>query len=561
MMKHCRAALLLMIAASVLLGAAASAEQRDSTSNLERLLDLIPADALAVIGAPNLRSASDALSQQVEAMDRGHLLLGSRPIDQLKAMLGFSVGVNDLGGAAVVLAPALPSDNVGEHASVQTLALENVIGIVAVTNADDFLAGNFVSAAPSADSVNVYECKHARWGTVHARVIGRFVALSPRAEHVQQLGEDHDDASSFVANRLGAEGLAIAKRGEVFAYLHQSACDLKRLGMWSRLLKLTEHLPRPSIESITISVDFDPLGMFVRGRTVFPVESEAGRLSTAIAARRNPDAADRPELAVPDRPFIMVGGIAASVITPEIASIWTGKDWVKRVLDALVPARAADFAVYPAQGYALNESILVLRGENGRALADLLHSFIAAHESERTNIVWNENRFEMRVSSPSQSEAAMIRSLFGPAGVRGVIGRDGNAAFLVPSHRQATIEIAERTAQNRDDPLSRNHVVQSMQAWLPSPRDVELYVDPAQFRQLLNFVPFAGNYPRFQPDQPPIGFGMKLMENAAEYTVIFPSNVLAPVLDSQIDSLKQRSSTPRQGGGADGKGEGAEAKP
>src|SRR5438874_506187 len=68
----------------------------------QELLAMIPGNACAAVVIPNLKFCSDEITRGLEGMDRANLLLGSRPLDLIKSATGFNVGINDVGGAAMV---------------------------------------------------------------------------------------------------------------------------------------------------------------------------------------------------------------------------------------------------------------------------------------------------------------------------------------------------------------------------------------------------------------------------------------------------------------------------
>jgi hypothetical protein len=95
-----------VIALAAALPACAARGQSVPANALPDVLRLIPSTAHATIVVPHMKYASDHLTRLLEGMDRANLLLGSRPIDQFKSSLGYTVGVNDHGSAALVVVDA-----------------------------------------------------------------------------------------------------------------------------------------------------------------------------------------------------------------------------------------------------------------------------------------------------------------------------------------------------------------------------------------------------------------------------------------------------------------------
>src|SRR5437870_10854114 len=91
----------MVVAVTAMLGSVVRADTAP-----QDVLAMIPASAAAAVIIPNLKYCSDEITRFLEGMDRANLLLGTRPLDQLKSASGFNVGINDVGAAALIWFPA-----------------------------------------------------------------------------------------------------------------------------------------------------------------------------------------------------------------------------------------------------------------------------------------------------------------------------------------------------------------------------------------------------------------------------------------------------------------------
>jgi len=346
------------------------------------MLKLVPAQAEAALVVPNLKTLNDQVTQCLEGMDRANLLLGSRPIDQLKAATGFNVGVNDAGGMAIV---ALSEQ--GRE--------PNWLYIVPVSDAQTFLSGNFASHEGD-------EYKLPNGGTVFAQAIGSHVILSPTADVVRgyNAGAGMDAA---IADALGERGPALMSGGEVFAIGREQG--LRRINQAIRSGEATGGMPLPGAELAglpalesadvgLVSFDFDALGLIVRSLVRFKPDTPAAKITAGTPQTQ-------PLGRLPGKPYYVaasadlagLGGGAALDAMATATNLAPLPEWVAQV-------QCVQFAAYPSPaglaGGIMNDAVLVIQTSQPQqvrqAIKQQILNLAQQNKGEAWRVKWDDDK-------------------------------------------------------------------------------------------------------------------------------------------------------------------------
>ncbi len=530
----------------------ANAVQAQNQQSLDAVLRIIPPDAQAAVVIPSLNAMSDDITHMLEGMDRADLLMGARPLDQLKSATGLNVGINDLGGAAVVYFGREQPEPVF---------------LVPVTNAEDFLQGNF-TAGENGSYI-------APAGTVvYAKTLQEHVAISPNQEAVTRY-QPGDGISQALRGELGDRGQALLTSGEIIVFARAGAAQ-EFLQFMAPAVPLDvdvqdiQGVAGSLIEQFQAGIaviDFDPLAVVLRSHSTFKPDSQLGRMLTDGAN------ATGGLTRLPNKPFYVAGSL-------DIAGMG-GADTLRALGEALgvgqlpewaLQSRSVQFAAYPSQaGLAaglLNDAVLVLQTHQpDQAKAFFREQVLAAGQEEgpvKRLVRWDENRnvagigavdaFEVRVTDfpPEMFEAQMVSQLlFGRTGLRGFVYQAEDALVMTFSQQPAVLQAAVQAATAGDEAaaaeqnnLASMPAIRTMRNWMPPGRDAEFYLDIGQFSLLMQqFAESMGMADQaqvfqFDPSLPPIGFGADAVAHGIQTATIVPSGVLAGILD-QLMQMQQ----------------------
>jgi len=533
-----------MVVACLVLAAAASASGPGAASqddaaqpSLPGGFEFIPADARAAVIIPNLKRASDEMTQLLEGMERAEMLVGLRPIDQLRALLGLNAAVHEAGSALLIL----PAGGAGNQP----------LFLVPVINPVDFLETSF-DPVPDGPP-NAY--LHPTGRTLFAKSLESHVALSED----QALIDSFEPGAAFnaaLAERLGPRALQLMRRGEIILYADAGMMD--QLGQtqapWMSLFG--EFMPPMDLldavdASITI-LDFDPLGLGVHGLLFLNPENPFG---TAGAGEARP-AASLSHL--PAKPFYVAGSIdlrafgGLELLSTMTAGLFEVPQWIAGL-------RGIEFVASPSplglQGGMLNEAVIYLEADDpngalefirrevlGRAEATPVRNVMPKWEQAKREIEGIQvDAFEIAVTeTPPDAIHQLIRTtVFGRRGINGFVGVVDSGLILTFSQRPDVFAAAVK-AQREGQSLAEDAVLVQMRTWLPPDSDFELFVGMGQFSKMISqfasvFGVAAGTIPEIDPATKPIAMAADLQDGLIETGLVIPSDVLAIIFDNLVE--------------------------
>jgi hypothetical protein len=512
-------------------------------------LDLVPPDAAFAVVVGHLKRASDDLADCIERMERSQVLIGGRPLDQLKSMAGLVVAVDDTGAGAMIV-PAGTDPRLGG------------VLVVPVNDSASFLDANF-TAGPDG------ELRTMDGVAVFARVIGEgHVAV---ARDVKLLNAYRPPAPGAFAASLHAKLAPLVDRGDALLFASPSGIDALRAGA-GELGPDVE-----GFEQMLVAIDIDPLGVGVRGMAVFDPESAAGR------ATAGGEESTKTLSRVADRPYY-------GAVSVDLAGLG-GAEGLRAVAPAveipgwLASARAFHLGVFPSRlgvsiGGILNDAALVVETDDPAALRSAMKAEVLAAAGERDGEVhtptWEDDKalrgggtadaFEVsskvgELDDSTNASAITMRRTFR----RMVFGRRGFHGFakttpgsLVVTFSQRPDVLASGLAASRGDaPLAGNPTVAAMRGWMLEDPDIEGFVGVGELgallRQLVTMVPFeVGEIPMIDEGTEPVGFSVEVDDHAIEGALVIPASVLAVLYDQAKGFLADRLlGDPAGPGGAD----------
>ncbi len=528
-------------------------------SPAEEMLKLIPPDAPAAIVIPNLKAASDHITQMLEGMDRANLLMGSRPIDQAKSTTGFNVGINDAGGMALVFGAAKPENN--EPAPFAVL--------VPVSDAQSFLDGNFSSHEKDA-------YKRADGSILYAKALGSHLVLSPNPG----MARAYDAGAGLVETAkfaLGQRGIDLMRLGEVFI--------IGRPESFKNAVKAMEDkspmpLPLPFGNLSTLPmmqqmqmgvavIDFDPLGFIARTFATFKADSPAAQLNKLPPQVGGASSSLLSRL--PGKPFYFAASadVAGFGGTSGLNTFMQLIGLPATALPAWVTqANGLQFAAYPSPaglaGGLLNDAVLVLQTSQPDQLKATIKEQMLAMQNPANGtthqVKWEENHkvsetagaadaYEIKVVdvSPDQAQFQMVSQyIFGRAGWRGFVKSTKDAVIVTFSQRPAVLDAALQAASNAAGAtqLGATASIKTMRNMMPATSGAEVYINVAQLFQMVKQVAASfgaqGRMPELDANLPPIGFGAALQDRGLETSLVIPAGILAVTIDQAMQQMANR---------------------
>ena len=514
-------------------------------------LALASPEADIVVFAPDLKGTSDELTQLLERMERAELLVGSRPIDQLKSWLGIGAGVDDHGPVVALL---YESDNA---AAAQPF---DVLLLVPVTDATQFLESSLDSAGNGdADGYRTHDGR-----SVYARALGSHVILGVSAQRVRA----YDPAGGVAAaasQSLGERGSEIMNAADIvlldrsgalarFVHDHGGALHADA----QRLHHMADHIEAmgEAMNAGILAIDVDPLALIIRTCAAFDPDSEAG-VATAGGER-----SIEPLSALPGKPYYLAASIDKSGLGGEATMRMIAESLgVSELPEWLTAATGLQFAVYPSpaglQGGILNDAVLVMRTPQPAQAREFLKQQILAlperDDGITRQVAWEDTRtikpglvadaYEVLVtnSPPQFAQLQMMQSMiFGSRGWRGFVHAANNELIMTFSQRPAVLEAAIAGSSGQGQTIGALPVVRSMQSYLPPRSDAQLFLGVGEILALVNQV--AGSFGELAPmslpqvDGPvePLAMGAAVQDHTIETSLIAPASVLRIIFDQAV---------------------------
>ena len=522
-------------------------------ASLDDALALVPEDARAFVVVPSLDRLSDSMHVVLHAMDRGHLILGSRPIDVFKSILGVTSAVADKAPAAAIMMAFDPAD-----------PLRGAVWVVPVTNEEMFLDANFEPGPEPGTYRTIHDV------VLHARAEGGHMILGVDAALVEAF-HPGADAATIWSDRLGDGRAHVAPAHAVMyaspSVLRAGAGAAGLGGGFADLLGSCEHL--------FVGLEFDPLAVIAREVVRFADDAPLRTASQGGA----PGIARLSRIA--DQPYWLAGAIdldglgGRAALDARLRTLgWPAlPPWLDEV-------DGAQFVAFEVEGAVLFERAGVifegqpdavhaaLRGEVERAgavddgferevmwraadpragLDDVTLMAIRPQEIPPGRsyldavLPWVAARTGERSPSQILTETAVGTMLIGARGIGGTVARLDAGVVVV--HGAEPALLAKVAGTNGPGSIDESFVTSTMRQWMPSPTDVELYLNPGRAVAAMSRSPLALaiDWPAFDPGQPPIGAAIDLSGGMVRSSIVIPNTLLVVVVDEILEQAKAPS--------------------
>lgn len=563
-----------VVCAALAIGAMCCAAHGDAVDDIVAKLD---PNADVIIAAPNLKRASDELTRCIEGMDRANLLLGSRPIDQIKSMCAVSAGLDELRGAAVMfyITDELPS-------------VESAVFVVPVTDMGAFVEGNFESIGAGGDA-------EAQPSTVGGEVLNRYKHASGRAIFVKEIA---GEGAKFVAlswsdatlerykpggfdataqEILGDDREAL-RRGELFIAINgETAEKIARVAnQFDRVPAVAQNYTKTIIDRVAGQtangihvVDFDALAAVVRSHVQLRETIE--QIEPAIAAQNSKNTFSK----APRRPYYLAAHLEPNMIAFARRCCGAGveDESLTALLDRLLSVEVVSYRegveksgddkedeTRPSafKGGLLKNTIVLGSGGEPETLRNEFVEWVrrldeakdweskigAAREiaSRNVNVLSAKPRF--------QGEVALVAGtlhdlLIGPYGWQGMAMTVDGDVLITCSQANNWARTMIEEIEGKNNKFAGDSVVQTMRSWLPARRDLEMYIDVAALREagddFIEYLPAGEGAPAMTQTRrdygkavPPIGVGAAIDGDRLECTIVLPGKALAVLVDDFV---------------------------
>ncbi|MGI9013903.1 MAG: hypothetical protein ACR2GY_06585 [Phycisphaerales bacterium] len=511
-------------------------------------LDLVPGGASAALVIPHVKRASDEITQCMQGRDRAQLLLGARPADQLRALLGLQSGVDEAGAAAVIfMTPDLQADP---------------IYLVPVSNAADFLEANFDPAPDGPSNALV----HSSGETMFAKELDRHVAFSRSPGLIETFAPTPGLAAMLTA-RMGERASTVMARSEAILYLSNDMLDqiaersVQRAQAEAAMGGVAEMgaMLSPELlhaaDAAIVTFNFDPLGLGVGGFLALNPGTQAGKL--AKGGRNGSEAMSR----LPGVPYFFAASIDINGLGgPEVLRLLAGEgadipEWLNNVTGVQC---AMSPSVLGIQGGLFNETVLYLETSDATSAQTFLKDQLLAIALQGDGVTaspdWKDDvrviegvsvsTYEVATTfPPDDATSQMIQAiLFGRRGLNGFAGQTDGGVVITFSQRPDVFTRAVNAARG-EDTLNHNVIITQMRNWLPPSSDIEIFIGIGQIGKLMNqlagafpIIP-ADALPRIDADTRPIGMGLEVSDGILEGGMVIPADVLTLVLDGVMQQI------------------------
>ena len=545
------------------------------SGNFDDSLALVPPQAGAIIAVPDLAVLNDDLGALIDATNQPAAVLAGRPIEMMKAMLGFGAEFDENGSMVGWL-----QEDPGQSGTMQPVYL------VPTKDPEAFLSANFTADGSG------WRNKQNSEQLFFTHSCKAHLLLSP----VEELARGYEPGAGSrdrVISHLSEQQQASLAKAELLAWI--DGTTLRGLG--KQFSDMASEMPfadrgslPPAVESALQSslvlVDFDPLGLSIRKFTAFDPASEFGALL------KGGNAPEVPLGRLPLAPFyfafsVDIAGMGGMSTLHEVFKLLGGS---KEMLPEGIMAPELEMdsiqgAIYPSRlGIALgglfNDSALIMSGPDPQALEDHFHRSFESLEGERDGIryqpTWVDDKplrtggssdaFQLKetVLPPSQRKGSsqlgqaafqrmFMQFMFGSRGLAGFAGNEGDAFILTFSQRPDVWNRALEASGGNSDNLAKDTVLASMRPWLMKDPDIEFAFGFGTFSKLLSQL--ARSFPMIEPDQvpqipdgtPPVVVDLGYQDSVAEMAVVVPTGVIALGVEQ---AMKQATSGGRFGGGS-----------
>ena len=530
-------------------------------AKLENLLVHIAPEAQVIVAIPSLKRLNDDIADLLGGMDRADLAATGRPIDLAKSFLGLGGGIDDRGGAALMLMP-------GEDAVPTPLA------IVPVIDPTTFIQTNFKLD----EATGAYISSN---GTpMYIRQIGDNTMLLAESKELLESYDPRGGSAEALWKRYGENARALFGRGEVLMLMDQSGARfaLAQFGALGAMMQAgfpgePEAMERIAAQreaivkqmaGLAYILDVDPLGVMVHGLVTFEPESKLGSALKAPSTEVAPWA----DL-LPRKPFYIAAGIdlksAGAIEALESLAPMFQID-LEPLRDVLASAEQIGFITAPSPagvtGGILNDAALVMRSSNPADLQakvrDVMERIEAAANEKlaatlpegsdaKFELVWTENKsvgdegltataYEVRAPAGGDMMIAMARSIIFGSNQRGFITTTDDTVVITFSQRPAVFKAALAAARGEGETLANDDVLAAVRDWVGPPAPAELFINVGQINKFV--VAAARSFamgseidlPELDPSGPPIAQQFGVRERSMTSALAIPAPVLAEIL-------------------------------
>jgi hypothetical protein len=551
MMLRTSAAGLIIIAAACI--AALAQGQAPSSADSLKVLDFVPPDASIAVVVPSLKATSNDLTTCLEGMERATMLLGGRPVDQMRALLGLQAGVDEGGSAAVIYGPD------GFDAPP--------LFIVPVTNSSDFIDTNLDPLPDESGRTDLH--RHASGTPLYVRALDRHVIMSEQAAAVDGWMKAEGAGAAMgarlperAASRVATADFLVMLRGEATRRLARKVRAAGGGGGAPGPFDPLAFIPNGLLEAgpdTVLAIDVDPLGLGVHAFTAVESESDLGRALGGVGA--SGPLFDR----LPAKVFYVAASIdlRGSNVKGMIDAFTGGSFVTPRLLEA---AHSAQVLVAPSpmglQGGLLNDAAIVFSGEDPAALQGALRELFEsmAFEDATTRVIvkWQDGAreiggvpvaaYEVQYAPPADEIAAQMTHtlLFGRGGFRGFVGAFGESVVVTFSQRPDVFTAAVEAARGGES-LASDPVLTGMRRWMPEEPDAAVFIGVGAFGRILSQVaaafgdqlPMPVSLPEIDPECKPVGWAVDLTPGAVEWSLVVPADVLSLLVDAVVQQMLQ----------------------
>jgi hypothetical protein len=531
-------------------------------------LAIVPADAISVVAIPSLGVAGADIEQLIDRMGRAETVVGGKPVEQLKGLLGVTAGFDETGSM------------VAWHTRDRALC-------VAVPTSDPaaFMEANL---KPGADGTATFAGR-----AVHARALAAHVLVSESRAALDAYAPGAGIIAAITASS-GERGIAVARAADMFAWASSDALAdaLAQAAQQAEGVAAARGggVPPVPVDSARVqalmqglssglvAIDFDPLGVGVRAIATTKPDST---LAALMAGNGAADDAATPSLSgLPKANFYL----AASV---DIRAMGGGEkflelaravgvegdflpEWIASQKDAI---RAVRIAAYPSRlgivaGGVLNDSACIIECDDPVALRDALRTALMGTEGKRDGLRympgWESDRkvkdelladgFELKTEPLGPREAGDVDAgalAMRQLGTQAIFGSRGMHGFMkpVPARKALIITFSQRpdvltralAAVEGGSSLGDDVVIKAMDPWLVERPQVVGFLALGQVvraaRQLTEMFGGGGDMiPEIPARTEPIGGAMRFGGGTIEMAAIVPTGTVAFLYDNMRQS-------------------------
>jgi len=533
--------------------AASAWGQNSSAADSFAVLDMVPPDASIAVIVPSLKATSNDLTTCLEGMERATMLLGGRPVDQMRALLGLQAGVDEGGSAAVIFGPD------GFDAPP--------LFIVPVTSARDFIDTNLDPLPDGTGRTDLH--RHASGTPLYVRAMERHVIMSEQAASVDAWTKSEGAGAAMgarlparAASRVATADFLVVLRGEAALRLARQARAGGAGGAAPGAFDPLAFVPNGLLEAgpdTLLAVDVDPLGLGVHAFTAVESESDLGRALEGVGA--SGPLFNR----LPAKAFYVAASIdlQGSNVKGLIDAFSGGSFVTPRLMKT---ARSLQVLVAPSpmglQGGLLNDAAIVFSGEDPAALRDAVRELFEsmAFEDATTSVTlkWQDGAreiggvsaaaYEVQYVAPADDLAAQMTQtlLFGRGGFRGFAGAAGESVVVTFSQRPDVFAAAVDATRGGES-LADDPVLTGMRRWMPDQPDAAAFLGVGTLGRILSQLaaafgdrlPMPVSLPDFDPECKPVGWAVDLTTGAVEWSLVVPADVLSLLVDAVVQQMLQ----------------------